>query len=215
MENCTPSEKKPNEWLEEAASIAKKKAASGDPDALYIMYELTADRNWLEKSANAGNSTAQYRMAIGDRQGEGYILPWKRQQTVEGWFLAAAKNGNPKAMMQLFGIYREKGDFEQARYWLEQSALLGYEAGLYNLGYFLAVEPEKLGFPMDKVKGYGLISLLKVLDGGGAAKTDVEEILPQIESTMTSSELEQAKIFAENWKKEHPPISYFPDKIRF
>jgi hypothetical protein len=88
----------------------------------------------LEKSANAGSPVAQYRMAIGDRQGEGFLLPWKRQQSVETWFLASAKGGNPKAMMQLFGIYREKGDLEQARYWVEQAASSGYEAGVYNYG---------------------------------------------------------------------------------
>ena len=215
MNNCPSEKKKPEEWLAEATTIAKEKADRGDAESLYIIYELTADRKLLEKSANAGSPVAQYRMAIGDRQGEGFLLPWKRQQSVETWFLASAKGGNPKAMMQLFGIYREKGDLEQARYWVEQAASTGYESGVYNYGYFLAVEPNTLGFTMDKTKGYALISLLKELDGGGAAQVDVEETLPQIAKDMTPKEIEHAIQFAKKWKNEHPPLSFYPEKIEF
>jgi TPR repeat protein len=179
------------------------------------MYELTAERVWLKKSALAGDAIAQYRMAIGDRQGEGFILPWKRQEIVEHWFLLSAKAGNPKAMMQLFGIYREKGELEQARYWVEKAASIGYEAGVYNYGYFLAVDPKALGFTEDKIKGYALISLLKELDGGGAAQTDVEETLPQISEKMTPTQIQEAEDFATKWKTTHPPLSFFPEKIGF
>lgn len=215
MKNCPTGKKEPKEWLAEATRIAKDKSDRGDAEALYIMYELTAEREWLKKSALAGDAIAQYRMAIGDRQGEGFILPWKRQEIVEHWFLLSAKAGNPKAMMQLFGIYREKGELEQARYWVEKAALIGYEAGVYNYGYFLAVDPKALGFTEDKIKGYALISLLKELDGGGAAQTDVEETLPQISEKMTPTQIQEAEDFATKWKTTHPPLSFFPEKIGF
>jgi TPR repeat protein len=215
MKNCPTGKKEPKEWLAEAARIAKEKSDRGDAEALYIMYELTAEREWLKKSALAGDAIAQYRMAIGDRQGEGFILPWKRQEIVEHWFLLSAKAGNPKAMMQLFGIYREKGELEQARYWVEKAASIGYEAGVYNYGYFLAVDPKALGFTEDKIKGYALISLLKELDGGGAAQTDVEETLPQISEKMTPTQIQEAEDFATKWKTTHPPLSFFPEKIGF
>lgn len=38
------------------------------------MYEITFDRTWLEKSANAGYALAQYWIAVGDRQGEDFFL---------------------------------------------------------------------------------------------------------------------------------------------
>lgn len=215
MKNCPIGKKEPKEWLAEATRIAKDKSDRGDAEALYIMYELTAEREWLKKSALAGDAIAQYRMAIGDRQGEGFILPWKRQEIVEHWFLLSAKAGNPKAMMQLFGIYREKGELEQARYWVEKAASIGYEAGVYNYGYFLAVDPKALGFTEDKIKGYALISLLKELDGGGAAQTDVEETLPQISEKMTPTQIQEAEDFATKWKTTHPPLSFFPEKIGF
>ncbi|MCL9800380.1 sel1 repeat family protein [Pseudomonas sp. AKS31] len=215
MKNCPTGKKEPKEWLAEATRIAKDKSDRGDAEALYIMYELTAEREWLKKSALAGDAIAQYRMAIGDRQGEGFILPWKRQEIVEHWFLLSAKAGNPKAMMQLFGIYREKGELQQARYWVEKAASIGYEAGVYNYGYFLAVDPKALGFTEDKIKGYALISLLKELDGGGAAQTDVEETLPQISEKMTPTQIQEAEDFATKWKTTHPPLSFFPEKIGF
>ena len=215
MNNCVIEKKKPDEWLSEATKIAKEKADRGDAESLYIMYELTANRDWLEKSAYAGSPIAQYRMAIGDRQGEGFLLPWNRDQSVENWFLASAKGGNPKAMMQLFGIYREKGNLEQARHWVEQAALTGYESGTYNYGYFLAVEPGVLGFTEDKIKGYALISLLKELTGGGTAQVDIEETLQQITNNMTPKEIDQANKLAKEWKIKHPPLSFYPEKIEF
>ncbi|AZV27079.1 hypothetical protein CT157_14035 [Pseudomonas syringae] len=215
MNNCPTGIKKPEEWLAEAQKIAKEKSNHGDAEALYIMYELTADRDWLKRSALAGDATAQYRMAIGDRQGEGLMLPWKRQESVEQWFLLSAKAGNPKAMMQLFGIYREKGELDQARYWVERAASMGYEAGVYNYGYFLAVDSEALGFKEDKVKGHALISLLKELDGSGTTQADIEEALPQIEETMTSSQIKEAEKYAAEWKSTHPPLSFYPEKLGF
>lgn len=215
MKNCPTGIKKPEEWLAEAQKIAKEKSNHGDAEALYIMYELTADRDWLKKSALAGDATAQYRMAIGDRQGEGLMLPWKRQESVEQWFLLSAKAGNPKAMMQLFGIYREKGELDQARYWVERAASTGYEAGVYNYGYFLAEDPEALGFKENNVKGHALISLLKELDGSGTTATDIEEILSQIEEKMTTSQMKEAEKHAAEWKSTHPPLSFFPEKLGF
>ncbi|CAB1402444.1 TETRATRICOPEPTIDE REPEAT FAMILY PROTEIN [Pseudomonas fluorescens] len=215
MKNCPTGTKEPQQWLAEANKIAKQKSDRGDAEAQYLMYELTAERDWLKKSALAGHPTAQYRMAIGDRQGEGFILPWKRQEIVEQWFLLSAKAGNPKAMMQLFGIYREKGELDQARYWVEKAASTGYEAGVYNYGYFLAVDPKALGFTKDIIKGYALISLLKELDGGGTAKTDVEETLPKISRTMTPAQIQEAEDFAVKWRDEHPPLSFYPEKIDF
>lgn len=215
MKSCPPGKKTPEEWLAKARETAKERSDRGDAEALYIMYELTAERDWLEKSALAGNSVAQYRMAISERQGEGSILPWKRQDSVEGWFLRSAKAGNPKAMMQLFGIYREKGESDQARHWLEKAASTGYEAGIYNYGYFLAVAPSALGFAEDRIKGYALISLLKELNGGGTAQTDVAEILPRISEKMSPSQIQEANKLAAEWKATHPPLSFYPEKIEF
>jgi TPR repeat protein len=215
MNNCSHGSQASEYWTPKLMQLASESADKGNAEALYIMYELTAERDWLQKSALAGNSTAQYRMAIGDRQGEGFLLPWKRQNSVEKWFLLSAKGGNPKAMMQLFGIYREKGDLEQARYWVEKAASISYEAGIYNLGYFLALDPSALGFKENKIKGYALISLLKELDGGGTAQTDVAETLPLISEKMTTAEINEARKYATKWKASHSPLSFFPEKIGF
>ncbi|MFJ4542227.1 hypothetical protein ACIP1X_01280 [Pseudomonas sp. NPDC088885] len=52
--NCPPSKKTQAELLERAKEVTQPKARSGDPESLYLMYEITLDREWLEKSAVAG-----------------------------------------------------------------------------------------------------------------------------------------------------------------
>ena len=58
-DNCPPNQKMPVEWLNQAEKIALPKAIQGDADAMYIMYELTLDESWLEKSAIAGHALSQ------------------------------------------------------------------------------------------------------------------------------------------------------------
>ena len=95
-DDCSPDQKMPIEWLNQAKHIAMPKAIQGDAEAMYVMYELTVDDEWLEKSAVAGNAFAQYWMGVGYQQGEGFFLPWKRREAVEKWFKASAEGGYPK-----------------------------------------------------------------------------------------------------------------------
>jgi TPR repeat protein len=87
MGNCPESTKTPAQWLKGALDLTKPVAESGDPEAMYLMYELTLKDEWLEKSANSGYALAQYWMAIGTRQGDGFFLPWKRHEAIGNWKL--------------------------------------------------------------------------------------------------------------------------------
>ncbi|MGP0172104.1 tetratricopeptide repeat protein [Pseudomonas sp. NCHU5208] len=216
MGNCTAGQKTPVEWLRQALSQAKPKAEQGDAEAMYVMYHITGNRDWLEKSANAGHAIAQYWMAVGDSQGEGFFfLPGKRQESVERRFKASAEGGYPKAMMHYVGILHDKGDMKAARYWVVKAAETGFESGVTSLGAYSGHAPAKLGFPLDVVKGYGLISLLRELDGGGNVQVYVDDTLPKIAAKMTLEQIEQAKAFAKEWKATHPPLSFFPDKLGY
>ena len=94
--NCPPERKAPLDWLREALKQAEPQAQQGDAEAMYILYHVTASRDWLEKAATAGHAMAQYWMAIPARQGEGFFFPpWKRQEAVEHWFKASAESGYP------------------------------------------------------------------------------------------------------------------------
>jgi TPR repeat protein len=214
MENCPATKKDPAAWLTEATNLAKPKAEQGDAEAMYIMYELSLDRAWLEKSANAGDATAQFWMAIGDKQGEGFLLPWKRKEAVGNWFKASAEGGNPRAMME-YAVYlhENQGDLAVARHWIKAAAEQGYESGVSSYGAYLAHAPSLFDFELDLIKGYAMTSLLKELDGGGNIQTYVEEVLPEIAEKMTPEQLKEANKFAAEWKDSHPPLSFFPDKL--
>ncbi|WP_159811339.1 tetratricopeptide repeat protein [Pseudomonas sp. 18058] len=214
MKNCPVSEVKPTDWLLKASLLAEPKAQQGDSEAMYLMYEATLDRNWLEKSAESGNSTAQFWMAISTRQGEGFVLPWKRKESVAHWFKASAEGGNPRAMMEYAAYLHESGgDLEVARRWIKTAAERGYESGVTSYGAYLAHTPERFGFELDLVKGYAITSLLKELDEGGSMQSYVEEVLPEIAEKMTPTQILDAEKFADQWKKSHPPLSFFPDKL--
>jgi len=212
--NCPPSKKTQAEWLINAKKITQPKAMNGDPESLYLMYEITLDRAWLEKSATAGFALAQYWMAVSERQGEGFFLiPGKRDASVKKWLLLSSEGGYPKAMMDYLEILHKEGDTESIRHWLELAAETGYQAAVSSYGAYISHTPDKVGYPMDIVKGYALYSLLKELDGGGGIKRFVEKKLDSIAEKMTPEQIEKSKVVAEQWKATHPPLSFFPDKL--
>ncbi|WP_085707691.1 tetratricopeptide repeat protein [Pseudomonas sp. B35(2017)] len=214
MNNCPESSPPPANWLQEARRFAEPKAEQGDAEAMYIMYEITLNRDWLERSANAGHSIAQFWMAIGDKQGEGFLLPWKRKESVGNWFKASAEGGNPRAMMEYAAfLYENGGDLEVARHWIKAAAEYGYEGGVTSYGAYLAHAPERFGFELDLIKGYAITSLLKELDEGRSMQSYVEEVLPEIAEKMTPQQIKEAEAFSVQWKKTHPPLSFFPDKL--
>lgn len=213
LQNCAPDQKPPVEWLKQAQNIAKPKAENGDAESMYIMYELTVDKNWLTRAADAGHPIAQYWMGITEKQGEGFFLPWQRQESIEKWFKASAEGGYPKGMREYAILLGEKNDMDGYRKWNEKSALTGYVATIFEYGSDLAHEPDLYGYPLDAVKGYALIYMLKELDGGGGMQADVKDQLQKISSKITSEQIAEAKKVAESWKETHPPLSFFPEKL--
>ncbi|MCR8931445.1 MULTISPECIES: tetratricopeptide repeat protein [unclassified Pseudomonas] len=214
MDNCPTSKKSSSEWLSQAKNQVMKEVRTGDPESLYLMYEINFDRTWLEKSASAGYALAQYWMAVGDRQGEGFfLLPGKRDEAISKWLKAASEGGNPKAMMEYIEILYKKGDLEGVRRWLQAAAETGDQKAISSYGSYIAHAPDQVGYPLDLVKGYALISLLKELDGGGAIQDFVQDTLEEIGSKMTPEQIESSKAVAEEWKATHSPLSFFPEKL--
>jgi len=214
MENCPSSKKTQAEWFVEAKKITLPKANDGDPESLYLMYEITLDHYWLEKSANAGYPLAQYWMAIIERQGEGYFFtPGGRDASVKKWLLLSAEGGNPKAMMQYLETLYKQGDMASIRHWLEKAAATGEQAAMSNYGAYISHTPDKVGYSLDLVKGYAIFSLLKELGDAGGVQDYVDRKIEQISEKMTPEQIEESKIVAEQWKTTHPPLSFFPDKL--
>ncbi|MGP0172103.1 tetratricopeptide repeat protein [Pseudomonas sp. NCHU5208] len=216
MNNCPAGSKTPWDWLKQAEAIAGARAEKGDGEAMYILYLATAKLEWLEKSAEAGYAQGQWLLANRYQEGEGFFfLPGKRQESVERWFKASAEGGNPKAMMRYAHLLYEKHDKAGVRYWMEEASKLGYVDAVSSYAAYVAHTPDLLGYELNLVKGYALTYLLKELDGGGNMQVYVDDTLPEIAAKMTPDQIEQAKVFAKEWKATHPPLSFFPDKLGY
>ncbi len=212
--NCPKGQKGPKEWAEEAYQQANARAEKGDAEAMYILYWVTVDDfPYLVKSAEAGFPFAQYWLARRYKNGDGFFwLPWQRSQEILRWYKAAAENGNPKAMVEYaVTTYENQGDLSVVRHWIEEAAKTGLENGIAHLAAEYAHSPSYFDFPLDRVKAYGLTSLLLVLDGGGGTLSFTQKELTEIASQMTPEQIEQGKAFAIEWQKENPrPVSFFP-----
>ncbi|WP_241077654.1 tetratricopeptide repeat protein [Phytopseudomonas seleniipraecipitans] len=216
MNNCPPGTKSDEGWTRLLWETAEPLAEKGDGEAMMIMYNSTGDLKWLERSANAGYARAQWFLANQYLEGEGFFFPpWNRSKKTEELLKRSAEGGYAKAMGQYMGVLRERGDLKGARYWLEPAAGQGSQAAVGSYGAYLAHTPDQLGYPLDLVKGYGLVSLLLELDGGGGVEEYVADKLELIAAKMTPEQIEEAKAFAKEWKASHPPLSFFPDKLGF
>ncbi|WXL24747.1 sel1 repeat family protein [Ectopseudomonas mendocina] len=215
MSNCPVDTKTPGDWLLQGRGEAKSKADKGDIEAMYVLTYLTNKDEWLEKAADAGFPQAQYDLALMYEEGRKfYFPPWDKSEKVEELLRKSAEGGFPKGMMMLFRVVYDKGNVKEAQYWAEKAAETGFVSGVLGYGMYSAHEPDLIKLPLNLVKGYGLVSLLLELDGGGA-KDDAEYILPKIAAKMTPEQIEEAKAYAKEWKATHPPLSFFPDKLGF
>lgn len=214
MHNCPSSEKTQAQWLERARDVTMPQAEDGNPESLFLMYEITLERDWLEKSAKAGYPPAQYWMAVSERQGQGlFLIPGKREESVRQWLELSAEGGYPKAMNNYLAILYNDGDMESVRKWMKIAAETGDQGAVSNYGAYISHTPDKVGFPLDLVKGYALFLLLEELGDNGGIQDYVEQKLVQIAEKMTPEQIEKSKNLAKEWKVTHPPLSFFPDKL--
>ncbi len=216
MGNCPADQKTPIEWLMLARETASARAAQGDAAAMYQMNSATADLAWLEKAAEAGYGEAQWLLANRYKEGRGtFIWPGSREEAVEKWFKASAESGYVLGMMGYAEILYKRNDLESVRYWVKKAAEAGYIKAVFSYASYVTHMPDQLNYPLDRVTGYGLISLIAKLDGGGGSALNAQEFLPEIAKKMTPEQIKQAEVFAEEWQKIHPPLSYFVTKYGF
>jgi uncharacterized protein len=216
MGNCPADMKSPGEWLLLARETAGARAAQGDAEAMKQMNNATAELEWLEKSAEAGYGEGQFWLAVAYRQNEGtFLWPGSREEAVEKWFKASAESGYPPGMMSYADILWKRNDMAGVRHWIEKAAEQGHLETVYSYGSYLAHQPDKVGYPLDLVKGYALVSLVAALDGGGSSPEFAREELPKIAAQMTPEQIKQAEAYANEWQRTHPPLSYFVNKYGF
>lgn len=216
MKSCPPGEDSPSSWVIKAKSLAIQRATQGDSESMYLLYEMTGNDDWLEKSAENGFAFAQFRLATKYQEGSGsFLLPSRRNQAIERWMKASAENGYPLAMMGLAAIMIEKNDLASFRNWNEKAADSSYVEGVFGYASYIGEENSKYGFAFDPIKSYALLSNLLELNGGGNVIRDVNDTLPDIEKNMSKEQIEKAKELAKTWKANHPPLSFYPDKLGY
>ncbi|WP_240924829.1 tetratricopeptide repeat protein [Metapseudomonas otitidis] len=214
--NCSPDGKTAKEWLVLGRETAKALAEQGDAEAMYVLYYLTTKIEWLEKAAEARNPEAQYDLAQYYQKGNGFFFPpWKRSERTCQLLKESAQGGYIKSMKYYQTCFREQGDEEHIRYWIEKAVEKGNASTIMVYVQLLSHDPEGYGVPLDLVRAYGFLILLEELDGGGGAVSFVEDSKPKLLEQLTPEQIEQAKAFAKEWKATHPPLSYFPDKLGF
>lgn len=201
-------------WEQRAYETALKRAEQGHASAMGEMYSVTGELSWLEKAAEAGSADDQDLLAHLYKQGEGWFLwPGARQEAVEKWFKAAAEGKYPPAMMKMFERCATRGDFESAREWLKKAVETGVVDAVSTYGANLVHMPDQMGFPLDNVKGYAFLSLVAEIRHEG---DDFERgLLKAIEPSMSPEQVAQAKTYAKEWMKTHPPLSYFDPRFGF
>ncbi|PWE44434.1 tetratricopeptide repeat protein [Pseudomonas prosekii] len=214
MNNCPSEQKSPMDWRKSALEAATKQAEMGDSEAMYLLYRLTGDEQWFERSAEGGYALSQYYLGAEYREGKGFFLtPAKRADVVERWMRASAEGGNPQGMLAYAAIQGRKQDWQTFRYWNEKAALTGYVSAVYGYGSYLAGQSPEYGFKEDLVTAYACISWVLEMDGGGGMKEFAQEELPQIAARMSTQQIKQSEKLLTEWKASRPPLSFFPDKL--
>ncbi|GGK36265.1 hypothetical protein GCM10009103_34150 [Pseudomonas koreensis] len=216
MKNCSLTERSPEEWMSQAKQLATAQASQGNAESMYLLWKITGDDHWLERSAENGFSLAQFRLATKYQEGGGwFLLPSYRKDAIERWIKASAENGYPPGMMGFAAARIEKNDLSSFRFWNEKAASSSYVSAVFGYALYIGGIEPTYGFPSDQVKAHALLSNLMELDGGGNVIRNVNDTLPDIEKNMSKEQIEKAKELSITWKSSHPPLSFFPDKLGY
>ncbi|MEB0119967.1 sel1 repeat family protein [Pseudomonas sp. CCI1.2] len=218
MENCPPDIKTPQEWLENARSLAKERAAQGDGEALQQLFMITGQFDWLIKAAESGFPDAQEWLGSLYKEGVGtFLIPGNREKEIEKWYKASAENGYAPGMSSYADRLKKLKDRQGAGYWTEKAAEAGHFGSMSDYAAWTAHMPDEVGYPLDLVKAYGLTLLMAEADPGRGPSSPGYggEVLPEVAAKMTPEQIEAGKAYAKEWAKTHPPLSRFPPKFGF
>lgn len=216
-DNCPQGSKTPRQWFRQVYDLILPLAEQGDPEAMFQMYKATGDTQWRTRAAEAGHAEAQYWHALFITEGFGtYWWPGSRQEAVEKWYKASAEGGYPLGMQRYAEILFKRGDLEGHQYWLRKAAEKGHASSIFNYAWIFIERYKEEQSEKDLIKGYGLISLLLELDGGGSPDKDFAErrLMEIAEQTqITPEQIEQVQAFTDQWKANYPAPSFFPHII--
>ncbi len=202
-------------WRNKAKQQALTKAKQDDGEAMLQLYLMTDDLSWLEKGAAAGDPVAQYTLArkYDDRAGH-FATPELREAAVAKWMKASAEQGYPKAMYRYAFILSRQKKIDEAQQYLIDSVNTGYVNAIFTYGLFLKDGGgDEFNIQQDFVKSYALFSLL--ISHNTRNSSRAESVIKNRMPPLSKEQLEQAKAYAEQWQKEHPPLSEYYTKYHY
>jgi hypothetical protein len=216
--NCPPDIKTPTQWLERARSQAEKHANQGDVEAMYQLFLITNNYDWLIQAAQSGFPRAQYKFEALYDGGDGTsVMPIARKKEIEQWQKISAEAGYAVGMNNYANQLIARGIRIRAGYWTEKAAEAGHYSATSDYARWTAHMPNLVGYPRDLVKAYGLTLLLAEAEPGTDSRnlSDGEQRLLKLTAKMTPEQIEAGKAYANEWAKTHPPLSRFPPKYGF
>jgi len=210
LNNCAPETRSPKHWRETAHALAMARAEKGDGEAMYQLYLMSGEFDWLIKSAEAGFGEGQYWLSVEYRQGEDFfIVPGSRLKTADKWLVAAANSNYVPAIEKLTTLLAERNDIGGIMYWTERAAKAGGIEATLDLAAWMTDTSDYLKLPLDLVKGYGLMLVVAQAELPSRRGID-ERQLKKLERRMKPEQITAGKAFAEEWKKTNAPLSRFP-----
>lgn len=130
--------------------------------------DTTKAHEWNLKGANAGDEVAMHNLGVM------YLYPNYSHEidsiSALGWLRKAADTGYGDSMWELARFYHNKGNGEEARYWLQQGAKIDNKQCLHGLG--LMHKNGSYGQPIDK--GNAAIYFKKCADLYGFVDSQME-----------------------------------------
>ena len=209
--------KTPSKLTNEFISLAEKKAASGDSQAMIsLAYFYNTDTSkgmgYLKKAAELGNADAMRSISTEiSSGGDGwYIIPGSRKRAAREWMGKSAEAGNPLAMLDLADMYYAE-DRNKSIMWFNKAVDKGFSRALnfMAVSYSGCYEEPAYKFNVDLRRSYFYAFAIKQSFGdGGIDRMAVDALLPKLEKKMTPAEIKEAKQDALEWLKTHQVRDY-------
>lgn len=205
FENCHE-----DEWWRRLMKHARERAATGDTDAMMVLWKAREGQEWLQQAAEAGDGHAQHALASQFRPMAQFPLLTEMNRAVyERWLQASAESGHPPGMVEFAGVLAARGDHAAAFQWRMKAAEAGYVDGVWEYAEGLMDVDGKLGIVPDPVKSYALVSLLVEFDEEMEFYFSIQSPWNTLDSSLSASQREEAMRFREHWERTRPPLSYF------
>lgn len=153
---------------------------------------------WYAKAAGQGHAAAQSRM--GQAYEDGTVVQRDMEEALK-WYRLAAAQGHADTQNHLGFLYfvgrRVPHDDQQAEQWLRKAAEQGHPTAQSYLGIMFT---GKSSLPADYIQAHMWLQLSE--EGGyGLAAMQREDL----ERRMTSTQIEEAKRRAEEWRAKRKP----------